>query len=368
MTRRLPNPRDRLLHEMSTRNHRNLTLHVPSDPVSEMDAAWIALGEYQLEGNVQRLVGEKDDNFCLTTRAGEKYLMKVAHPHEDPQVMNLQTSVLEYLENFAPQLAVQRVVRSLDGMADVVVKSGTLKGRAVRVTTYLEGSLMRSVTPTAQLRRQVGVAAARLDVALKDFDHPAAHRPLLWDLQHAANLRPMMEELPNGDASEVLLKELDRFERQVAPRLASLRTQVVHNDLSIDNLLVSNDGCQLTGIIDFGDLVHTPLINDLAVAVSYQLADSFDPITSATEVIAGFHTITPLTATELELLPDLVIARVVMWITIPEWRAARMPENRDYVLRNTKRSWAQLRRLLDIPVDTFSARLRRACPTESDNA
>ena len=104
--------------------------------------------------------------------------------------MNLQTGVLEYLEGVAPHLPVQRVVRSLSGLSDVVVRSGPLAKRAVRVTSYLDGLLLRSVTPTAALRREVGVTAARLSCALRDFDHPAAHQPLLWDLQHAVRLRP----------------------------------------------------------------------------------------------------------------------------------------------------------------------------------
>jgi Ser/Thr protein kinase RdoA (MazF antagonist) len=352
----------------SNQDPRNLTLHVPSNPVTEADIASLVLAEFELEGKVERLVGEKDDNFCLSTGVGDRYLIKVAHANEDLQVTNLQTSVLEYLRSRAPQLAVQRVVHSIDGSADVVVNGGPLNGRAVRVTTYLDGSSMRSVTSTASLRHEIGVTAAQLCRALRDFDHPAAHRPLLWDLQHAANLRPMIEELPSRDHREVLMKELDLFEREVAPRLASLRRQVVHNDLSTDNLLVSDDGRRLTGILDFGDLIYAPLVNDVVVAATYQLSDELDPTPPAIEMIAGFHSITPLTSTELELLPLLVMARMIVWITIPEWRAARMPENRDYVLRNNSRAWALLRRLLPLPPESFHARLRDACPIEFDDA
>lgn len=352
----------------SKQDLQNLTLSLPSVPVTEVDIASLVLTEYGLDGRIERLVGEKDDNFRLSTSIGNQYLIKVAHANEEFDVTNLQTSVLKYLESHAPQLTVQRVVRSIDGSLDVVANGGPLDGRFVRVTTYLDGSPMRSVTPTAALRHEIGVTVAQLSRALRDFDHPAAHRPLLWDIQHVANLRPMIEDLPSRAHRNVLTKELDHFEREVAPRLASIRRQVVHNDLSTDNLLVSDDGCRITGILDFGDLVYAPLVNDVVVAATYQLSDERDPTPPAIEMIAGCHSITPLTSTEIELLPSLVMARMILWITIPEWRAARMPQNRDYVLRNNSRAWALFRRLLALPPESFLARLKRACPIESDDA
>ena len=59
---------------------------------------------------------------------------------------------------------------------------------------------------------------------------------------------------------------LDRFDAQVAPVLGGLRAQVVHNDLGRANVLVDDRGA-VSGIIDFGDMTHTALVCDLAVAI-----------------------------------------------------------------------------------------------------
>ena len=56
---------------------------------------------------------------------------------------------------------------------------------------------------------------------------------------------------------------LDAFERRVTPVWPSLRAQVVHTDLTVDNALTDDAGL-ITGIVDFGDMSHTALIADLA--------------------------------------------------------------------------------------------------------
>ena len=77
--------------------------------------------------------------------------------------------------------------------------------------------------------------------------------------------------------------------------------------------------------------------------------------------IRGYHATVPLTASEVDLLPELILARMVARIVITEWRAARFPENRAYIMRSTPRAWEHLNRLLAIPADERVARIRSAC-------
>ena len=147
----------------------------------------------------------------------------------------------------------------------------------------------------------------------------------------------------------------------MAPRLAAQRTQLVHNDFSPDNTLISADASRrVCGIIDFGDVTVTALVNDVAIAAAYQLSDEPDLLAPALDLIAGYHATTPLTAGELDLLPDLILARIVARIIISEWRAERFGDNRAYILRNTPRAWEHLHRWLDIPAGQTAARIQEA--------
>ena len=54
-----------------------------------------------------------------------------------------------------------------------------------------------------------------------------------------------------------------------------MRGQIIHGDVHPYNVLVGAGG-QVTGIIDFGDMVHGPLILDLANAAGDFLTPSAD--------------------------------------------------------------------------------------------
>jgi Ser/Thr protein kinase RdoA (MazF antagonist) len=263
---------------------------------------------------------------------------------------------------------VQRVVPSVDGQPWAVVADGPLRGRLVHVTTYLEGRLLRSVPTSGALRRELGATLASLGRALRAFDDPLVHRPLLWDIAQLPRLRPLLAELPPDAGISLLDEQLARFTTEVAPRLATQRTQLAHNDFSPDNMLISADASRVCGIIDVGDVTVTALVNDVAIAAAYQLATESDVLGPALDLIGGYHAVTPLTASEVGLLPDLMLARIVARLVISEWRAARFPENRAYILRNTPRAREHLSRLLTIGADEITARVHDACRPEASHA
>ena len=185
-------------------------------------------------------------------------------------------------------------------------------------------------------------------------------RPLLWDLAQLPQLRPLAAERSPGPRTSLIEEQLGRLAAGLPPRLAAQRSQLVHNDFSPDNVLISADGRRVSGIIDFGDVTVTALVNDVAIAATQQLSDDADLLGPALDLISGYHATTPLTAGELDLLPDLILARIVARLVISEWRAERFPANRAYVLRNTARAWEHLNRLLGIPAGQTAARIQEA--------
>jgi hydroxylysine kinase len=348
----------------------DVTRLTPSVAVTAAQAAVAVRASYRLSGRLsdelERLPGEADDNFLL--RAGQqRYVVKFAHLRADPAVVNAQVRVLKHLESVAGELPVPRVIPATCGQPWTVVADGPLRGRVVHVITYLDGQLLRAVPTSAVLRYRLGVILAELGRALREFDDddPVLHRPLLWDLSQLSQLRPLIAERPKTADTGRLDTQLSRFAAEVAPRLAAQRTQLVHNDFSPDNVLA--DARRVRGIIDFGDVTVTALVNDVAIAAAYQLSGE-DLIGPALDLISGYHATIPLTEEELNLLPELIGARILARIVISEWRAARFGENRAYILRNTPRAWEHLGRLEAIRTDEITERIHRACEPEAERA
>jgi hydroxylysine kinase len=362
----------------------DVTRLTPSPPVAAPEAGPAVRACFGLAGQLSRLPGEADDNFLLQVpgglgpaaaggqgsgvvppgadraAGGRRYVVKVAHLRADPAVVDVQVRVLRHIESAAAGLPVPRVVPAAGGQPWAMVADGPLRGRLVHVLSYLDGRPLRSVTTDQALRRALGATLAELGRALRGFDDPLVHRPLLWDLAQLPQLRPLLAERPPGRRTSLIAEQLSRLTAEVSPRLAAQRAQLVHNDFSPDNVLVSADGRRVSGIIDFGDVTVTALVNDVAIAATQQLSDDADLLAPALDLVCGYHATVPLTAAELGLLPDLILARIVARIVISEWRAERFPENRTYVLRNTPRAWEHLDRLLCIPAEQIAARIQEA--------
>jgi hydroxylysine kinase len=355
---------------------------MPAAAVSPALAAEIARRHYGLIATAERLPSEFDDTFRLAGVDGSGWLLKVgADPVAVPGLdvgdglagdvdgVGFQTALLLHLASVAPELPVQRVISTLDGRAEIAVsvpfdESAGGSGRLARMTSWLDGRLLGAGPSSAGLRRDIGGTLARLNVALRGFTHPGAGRTHRWDLQNFGALRPLLAELPT-DGRGGLADCLDRFEAEVAPRLAGCASQVIHTDFHGENLLT--DGSRVTGVLDFGDALAGPVAMDVGVAACYQLGGGGpggDLLAPALDVVAGYHAVEPLSLADLNLVAEFLVARVAARIILSQAHAARDPANAGYLLRRTPAAIAHFAALRAIGIDEIGRRLGAACELE----
>lgn len=325
------------------------------------EAGALAHGYFGLTGTLAPLTSERDQNFRLTTPQGQTYVLKIANAAEPAEVTNFQTEALAHVARTAPDLPVPRVVAARDGRVEIALPSGSI----VRILTWVEGTPLHLAPRSAALRRSVGGMAARLTRALEGFRHPAEDHELIWDIRNAGRLRPLLPSVPEMPLRAACEAALDRFDADVAPALARLPWQVVHADFNPHNLLTDPGATRITGILDFGDMVRTARVCDLAVAASYQ-ADPAGPLATMADVIGGWHSVLPLLEGEEAMVLDLVAMRMVTTIVLSNWRAARQPEHAGYFLRNLPVSRAGFEALSALDRDAaraqLSALIRKAAP------
>ena len=341
-------------------------LEAAPSQVTPDQAAAIARDCFGLEGPLQRLAGERDLNFQIGAHDSASRLLKLSHPLEDPQVVDFHNRALLRVQQADPSLPVQRVYPALDGQYQTWVEVDGQRMLA-RLMSFVEGlPLHRVPQRSTALRRNLGEALARLDLALHGYQHPASGHELLWDLQHAQRLRPLLRHIDDGELRGLVERALDNFEEHALPRLPTLRAQVIHNDLNPHNVIVDAAHPErLRNILDFGDMVHAPLVNDLGVAAAYQLGSEGDVLAPALEFIAAYHARNPLLEAEQDILCDLMATRLVLTLGITAWRASLHPENRDYILRNARQARASLQGLAGLSRSEARERIARACHEES---
>jgi len=298
----------------------------PSASLSEEDACMIAYETFGLQAHAKKLTGERDENFRIISDDGD-YVLKVGPPLEDHDITDLSSQALLHLENTAPDLPCPRILPARDGRWITVIADAEGRSRNVRLLTYLPGRPLFETSRSGVQRAQCGQLAAALTLALRDFRHPAAHRPLVWDLQHAPKLAPLVDLLDDAGQRRFAAEFLDTHSETIQPVLTRARHQLVHNDLNARNLLVSEDQPdRITGIIDFGDIVHSAIVADAAIAASGQIVEGAQD-RAICEFLDGYQSVAPLTADELGIFPDLIAARIVSDVLIMAWHKSRRPGN-----------------------------------------
>lgn len=321
---------------------------------------------YALSGRLSRIPTEKDDTFRLTAHDAE-FLVKIAPASEDARIVNLQSAVMMHLEREAPGIPAQRLVRGIHGQVESMVADPDGEKRIMRVLSYVGGDLLAASIPTPIQLGCVGRMLARVDNALTDCRHPYESRRLIWDLKNFLHMRPLLEFVADRDDETMATWVFDQFERHVAPRIGELDTQMIHGDFSPFNVIVDASVDEfVTGVIDFGDVVRSPILFELSVAVANQIGmDQHRPWASTLDIVRGYRSVRALPQDVVDLLAITGPARLLLRALIFGWRATVDPQSRDYGLSHSARDWSRLRTALSMPKPAVESLLANTSSTGS---
>lgn len=290
--------------------------------------------QYGFEGEIKPLVSERDQNFQITTASQQRYVVKIANAAERPINVDFQIKALLHLQDCGCNIAVPRIIRTLDDSSLTKVREDGVT-HALRVVSHVPGRPLESVTPDVQLAYELGACLARIGIALNDFEHPGDSQSLLWDMQQASALRPLLKYIAADERRLTIQTCLDDFEQRALAPMSSLRKQVIHNDFNPGNVLITDDEpLSVVGVIDFGDMTRAPLINDVAIAAAYLRSESEDPLALIASFVAGYNASTHLDDVEIGLLYDLVRMRLATTIAILCWRQTARSDDDAYLIKS----------------------------------
>jgi 4-aminobutyrate aminotransferase-like enzyme/Ser/Thr protein kinase RdoA (MazF antagonist) len=333
----------------------------------------IARELFGVEGSARDLGSERDQTFMIEGPGGGGVL-KISNLGEDPASLDIEVAALLHVEASDPELPVARQIARLGAGDEPSLEDyrPTYEGpdgpHYVRLFQRLTGrSMVKGPALDDAAVVAYGATVARLVRALRGFFHPAAGRKLLWDTKHASDLRGLVDSIPEPERQAQILRLLDRFDERVKPRYPQLRAQVVHSDLALDNTLLDDRGL-ITGIVDFGDIVHSSVLTDLVAPMASMLRgrEAGNVFRSARLFIDGYQSVTPLEPLEVELLGDVLSARLATIVTISAWRVLRYPENAEYIQEWDFDTWKLIAQFDQLGPDAVSEALGAPAPPVDD--
>ncbi len=332
---------------------------------TDQDAVRFADELFNIQGVVQELPSERDRNFYIKTKSGEEYVLKIAATSEQREILDFQNATMKHLRKQGSTVNYPQVHKARTGESIVTVSDTKGRPHFIRVLSYLPGKVFAKVTPhTLDLLFDLGKFIGQMSHDLTGFSHPATQRDLYWDLKNATSVIKQHKELITDPDKRSLVEHFQQlFEAHVQPILSLLRTSVIHNDGNDYNIIIDkahNPQERRFGIIDFGDMVASHTVFELAVATAYAIMDKPDPITAAARVISGFHSVFPLTEQEIELLFYLICTRLTMSVSICAYQQKLEPEN-EYLRISEQSAWTLLFRLKEVHPQFATYTFRHAC-------
>jgi len=329
--------------------------------ISTSQAETIASTLFDVKGQASALPGELDFNFRIKVENEEGYILKVSRPDEDENYLDFQQKLLAYIEKSNTHLIAPRVIQDKEGNAVSEFTDDHGKKRKVRLLSWVSGRIWSGVNPQLdELRYSLGEQCGLLTKALQGFDHPEAHRSLEWDVAQSLWTQDYLH-LFQGEEEKIISCFQNEFGKAKGT-YESLRKTVVHNDANDNNVIVSEElvNPKVKGAIDYGDALHTQVINDLAIACAYAIMHHNDPLEASLPIIEGYHHHFPLNEDELAHLYTAIAMRLVITVTKSAMNKLDEPDN-EYLLISEKPAWEVLRKWYVINDDFAHYSFRDAC-------
>lgn len=293
---------------------------------------------------ITKLVGYDIENHKVESGAG-KFILKIyPNKKETLDLAAAENEVLLHLQKNKSKLF-PSPIKNIDDEFLTPFESENSQKKA-RLLTFLEGNFLGDVEHSTTLFESFGKFLAKMDLSLKDYqNYTIAARQSKWDLQHFLLNERLIRHIQNPAERKIVAYFFLQYKQNALPVLPELRKQIIHSDANDWNILTQNR--TVSGIIDFGDVCYSQLINELAIAVTYAIMEKENPVEWAVPIISAYHKIFPLDEKEIDILYWLVAARLCTSVCNSASGKIENPEN-EYTQISEKPAWELLKKWVKI--------------------
>lgn len=293
---------------------------------------------------IKKLVGYDSTNYKIEID-NDKYILKVyPDTKEEIDFAEAENEVLLHLQNEKNNCFPKPILSTANSLLTPFKENGTEK--TARLLTFLEGEFLGDIEHSKQLFKSLGKFLAELDFQLKTFsNYVIKARTLKWDLQHFLLNENYLQYISKPAERKIAAYFFQQYKENVLPVLPTVRKQTIHGDANDWNVLTQNN--KVSGLIDFGDVCYSHLINELAIALAYALMQKANPVEWAVPIISEYHKILPLEEKEIDILYWLIAARLCTSICNSAYEKIQHPENA-YIQISEKPAWELLKKWVTI--------------------
>ena len=291
---------------------------------------------------IKKLNGYENENYLIKTEEN-RYIFKTYPATKNTiSLINAECGALLHLQNKKNS----KTPTPIPFLSGEYVKTIDLENepKCCRMLSFLPGDFLGEIEPSKALMYSLGAFIAGVNQKIDGFHSDAIRaRNYEWDLQNLPLNQKYISAIPEPKKRSLVAYFFQKFNLLVAPKIPELRKAYIHGDFNEWNVLVEGD--RALGLIDFGDMVYSPLINEVATALCYLSYDKDSFFDWTTPFLKAYHKVIPLKTKEVGLLYYLIATKLCISVCQSAKARVLQPEN-NYASVSEENAWKMLHKLL----------------------
>ena len=303
---------------------------------------------------LSKLNSERDLNFIIFVNKDKKYTLKISNPAEDLAVLDYQDNLINHLrknfniKNNIPKICHSKIIYYLDDLN---------RKCFVRILSFIDGKMYGDSKINDSIEISLGNLLAETSIQLKSFSDKNSFRNFIWD---PSNIEWIKKEINifKDNKKNILLRAYEDYIKYVKKNIKNLRFSVTHSDPNNYNLVVNHN--RVIGLLDYGDSIFSPTINDLSIGLAYALMKRENIYSSLMNIISSYHKKFPLLDSEINSIISLCKSRLMITVVMSKKQRIKYPSN-EYLSISEIDAWNLLEKLDKIPTQFLIYVIRNIC-------
>ena len=290
---------------------------------------------------IKKLNGYENENYLIETVNNKYIFKKYPYSTELESIIQSENDALLFLSDNNNKFPVP--IQTADGL---YIKIHEIDGKKYicRMLSFLNGEMLGSIKNTKEVFQSFGIFLAKMNKKLQSYNNATIKSRIWnWDLQHFHLNKKYIDDIAKAKDRSLVKYFFYQFEENVNPVIPSLRKSIIHSDANEWNVLIRNG--EVSSIIDFGDLVYSPLINEIATAITYASYDKENPLVWASIILESYNKELPILESEIKILYYLIGAKLCISLCNSAHSKKINPEN-VYAFSSEKSAWKMLNKWL----------------------
>ena len=306
---------------------------------------------------LSRLNSERDVNLLIKGAGTKQYVVKISNPKESLAQLEYQDLLVNHLRQ---SIQLRNIYPEIFHKKILFYKDRNERGCAVRILTYIEGDMYAKSKNSDDTEKSLGKLLALQSNQLQSFIKNQAIRSFEWDPSDIRWTKKFIN-LFKGANKNIIKNTIDEHEKFVFKNIKNLKHAVTHGDPNDYNIVVKKE--KIIGFIDFGDSIYAPVINDLAISLSYALMGNKNIYKSLQNIVGTYNEFYKLSDQDIYSLLALIKSRLVITLVMAAKQRKKYPDNK-YLSISENNAWGLIYKLDKVDPYFFIAVIRDICNSE----